>query len=305
MLGSDHEERRAEQRVGARGEDRLGSRSSSSTRKRICCALGTADPVALDRLRALGPLAAGRQVVLEQLVRVGGRLEEPLRHVPQSRRARRSARSGRATMYSFAITVWSFGHQLTGASLAVGEPVLEELQEQPLRPAVETRVRATRPRGSQSIAQPRRFICARMVAMFRSVISRGWPPSRDGGVLRRQSEGRPSPSGARRSQPLRRRTCVIYVAHRVVEDVAHVHAVAGRVRQHLELGPQCRSSTGCPGSGFGTWKACCVLPDALPLRPRSPAVRTGPSASRYEKASRERGRGSSARLSPRGSPCAR
>ncbi len=81
VLGREDEEGGAEERVGARGEDR-DVVSGLLDAEEDLGALGAADPVALDRLRPLGPEAAFGQVVLEQLVGVGGRPHVPLRHVP-------------------------------------------------------------------------------------------------------------------------------------------------------------------------------------------------------------------------------
>ena len=135
MLWGDHEERRAEERVGPGGkhwdvgvelldpEDDLG-------------ALATTDPVALDRLRALGPLASRRQVVLEQLVGIGGDLHEPLLHVPRldQRTAPPAAAVDDVLVRENRLVVRA---PVDGSRLPVGEPALEELEEQPLRPAVE------------------------------------------------------------------------------------------------------------------------------------------------------------------------
>ena len=112
-LGREHEERRAEQRVGPSRED------------------GDVEVELLDAEEHLGALGAPDPVVWIFFVRSGqsivarssssasaydGDLEEPLRHVP--RLDDRAAPPQRPSITcSFASTVWSFGHQLTGASL--------------------------------------------------------------------------------------------------------------------------------------------------------------------------------------------
>ena len=262
MLGRDDEEGRAEQRVRARREDRDVEVEVVDAEEDLG-ALGAADPVALDRLRPLRPLAAGRQLVLEQLVGVRGRLEEPLRHVPQL--------DERAAALAVAVDdVLVRDHRLVVRApvdrrfLPVREPFLVELQEQPLRPAVEARV----VRGDLAVpvdrpAEPLHLRAdggdvplgdlARMAALA------------DRRVLGRQAER--VPAHRAHDPPAAAAADVrLDVAHRVVEDVAHVHAVAGRVRQHLELVPVAVVRAASPGSGFVDVEGLRVLPDALPLR---------------------------------------
>ena len=136
MLRRDDEERRAEQRVGPRREDR---RCRRRARRR---GRGSRRP----RERPI-------QLRWIAFVRSG--------HSPPGGRSNSSSSSAYAvvlknhcvmfrssttapqrsqcpsTTYSFAITVWSFGHQLTGASCRYARPCSKKLQEQPLRPAVE------------------------------------------------------------------------------------------------------------------------------------------------------------------------
>ena len=75
VLGRHHEERRAEERVGAGGEDWV-VRSQRLTSEHHLGALGPPDPVALHRDHVLGPVH-GLEVV-QQAVRVVGDPEEPL-----------------------------------------------------------------------------------------------------------------------------------------------------------------------------------------------------------------------------------
>ena len=233
MLRRDDEERRAEQRVGARREDRQVEVEIVDAEEDLR-ALGAADPVALDRLRPLGPLAAGRQVVLEQLVGVRGRLEEPLRHVAQL--------DERAAALAVAVDdVLVRDHGLVVRApvdrrlLPVRESLLEELEEQPLRPAVELRVGrrdlavpVDRPAEPLHLRPDRRDVALGDLARMAALADRG--------VLRGQAERvpahRPQHAPAAAAADVR-----LDVPHRVVEDVPHVDAVAGRVRQHLELVP--------------------------------------------------------------------
>ena len=115
VLRREHEERRAEERVGPRREDRDRRSSELLDPEDDLGALGAADPVALHRQDALGPGLEQAHLV-EQLVGVGGDAEEPLLEAPRSTSAPQRSQRPSITC-SFASTVWSFGHQLTGASL--------------------------------------------------------------------------------------------------------------------------------------------------------------------------------------------
>ena len=79
MLGREHEERRAEQRVGPRREDGDVLAELLDPEEDLA-ALGAADPVALHRQHALGPRLEQRHLV-EQPVGVVGDLEDPLLEV--------------------------------------------------------------------------------------------------------------------------------------------------------------------------------------------------------------------------------
>jgi len=97
-----------------------------------------------------------------------------------------------------------------------------------------------------------------MFTMLRSVISRGC------GVLGGQSERVPAhwPQHAGAVAAVKVRDDV---SHRVVEDVPHVQAVRGRVRQHLELVPAPVVER-LAGRGIRDVEGPRFLPDALPLR---------------------------------------
>src|SRR5205823_13015313 len=93
-------------------------------------ALRAADPVALNRDRALGPVE--QRVIVEQRIRVGGDAEEPLLHLA-------SLDEGAATLAVAVDHLLVREHGLVVRApvdrglLAVCEPFLEELQEEPLR----------------------------------------------------------------------------------------------------------------------------------------------------------------------------
>ena len=135
MLRRQHEERRAEQRVRPRREDGHVLVQLVDAKEDLR-ALRATDPVALDRLRPLRPLAALGQVVLEQLVCVVRDLEEPLLEVPRLHLCS-------ATLAVAVDDVLVRDDRLVVRApvdrrrLPVREAALEELQEQPLRPAVE------------------------------------------------------------------------------------------------------------------------------------------------------------------------
>ncbi len=187
MLRREHEERRTEERVGAGGEDGDVDVQLLDPEDDFG-ALRASDPVPLHRQHVLGPGLQQAHLV-EQPVGVGGDAEEPLLEAP-------ALDLGPAALAAPVDHLLVRQHRLVvGAPvdrrlLPVGEALLEELEEEPLGPAVVGRVlRATTSR-SQSIAQPMRRICSRMAAMFRSVTTRGWPPSR----MAAFSAGRPKAS---------------------------------------------------------------------------------------------------------------
>jgi hypothetical protein len=132
MLGGQHHERGAPQRVWARGKD--DDRVALLGLKGDLGALTLANPVGLQRLDALGPIQAR---IVQQLVRVSRRLKEPLIEVLLD--------DGRAA--AFAVTIFT-PHLLTGqgrvalgtkvdrGELAISQPLFVQLQKEPLRPFV-------------------------------------------------------------------------------------------------------------------------------------------------------------------------
>jgi hypothetical protein len=143
---------------------------------------------------------------------------------------------------------------------AVHEPLLEELQEEPLRPAVVGRL----VRGDDALPVDRPPHAAHLVRDRRDVplgdLERVTAFA-DGGVLGRQAEG----VEAHRAQHLVTGPPTEVrddVTHGVVEDVPHVQ-LPGRVREHLE---HVEARLVVPGLRVARVEGLLVLPDGLPLR---------------------------------------
>ena len=240
-------------------------------------ALRAADPVALDRLRPLRPV--DQLQVLQQLVRVGRDAEEPLLHVHHDD----------LCAAPLAVPV---DHVLVGDDgLVVRAPVdgrlppvrkarLEELQEEPLRPAVVLRlvcadlaIPVDHPAQPAHLAADVLDVALDDLARMAALANRG--------VLSRQTEGVPT----HRAQDVPAVSAPVMredVAQCVVEDVTHVQR-AGRVRQHLE-------HVELPlrlGSGLGVRgiEGPLGLPDRLPFRLDCLRVVLVHTASGYKKAS--------------------
>ena len=276
VLRREHEERGAEQRVRPRREDGNVDVQLLVAEQHLR-PLGAPDPVALDRLRLLGPVDQSQ--VVEQLVGVRGDPEEPLHHVPRD--------DGRPAALAPAVD-----HVLVGDDrlvlrapvdrrlLPVGQPGLEELQEQPLRPAVVLDL----VRGRLAVPVDHPAQAPHLGSDVRDVplddLAR-MPALADRGVLGGQAErveahrAHHAPAGA---PPVMRD----HVAQRVVEDVPHVQRPGG-VREHLEhvelplrLGP---------GLGVRGVEGPFGLPDLLPLLLDCVGSYVSMSASGYKKAS--------------------
>ena len=135
VLGGEHHERHAVQGVRARGEDADLIRAVGGGRlegEGRLGALGAADPVALHELDVLRPRHVG---VVEELVGVVGDAEEPLLH--------RALLDEVARALACAVEDLLVGEHgvagrapVDGGAVAVGQALLEELEEPPLRPAV-------------------------------------------------------------------------------------------------------------------------------------------------------------------------
>ncbi len=282
VLRSEHEERRAVERVGTRREDgdvlvELGDPELDLG------ALRAADPVALHRLDAVGPLDLLQ--VVEQFVGVRRRLEEPLVEVLRHD-------LGAAVLAAPVVHLLVRQHDLVdrapldGRALPVREPRAEQLQEEPLVPAVVLGlVGRDQAIPVESPAHPlhRRDDVRDVAVDDRARV----PALADRGVLGGQAE-RVEAHRMHHVHAVPPAEPREDVADRVDEDVPHVQR-PGRVRPHLEhvalvapvrLRLRIRDVEGP-----------CVLPDALPLRlDRLRVVPFHPS-SRDKKASRKRGRG--------------
>ena len=201
VLGREHEERRAVQRVRPRREDGDVLVELLDAEEDLR-ALRTADPVALAGLDRLGPV--DRVEVVEQRLRVVGDAEEPLLHEARLDLARRSARSGRRQHLLVREHRLVVGAPLDRCGLPVGEPALVELQELPLLPAVVLGlVRRERARPVVRPADP-----AHRARDVRDVALRGLPRDGTPSRIAAFSAGSPNesnPCGWRTRMPLRAR----------------------------------------------------------------------------------------------------
>ena len=227
VLGRHHEEGRAEQRVGTGREDGVVD-AQLFAGERDLGALGASDPVALHRDDVLGPVD-GRQVV-EQPVGVVGDAEEPLLEL--ARLDRRAAALAAAVDH---LLVGQHRRVLRApvdrGLLAVGQPALEEAQEQPLRPAVVARVARRELARPVERDAPLAELALELGDRLRGRVARVLA-GLDRMVLGRQAEC----VVADRVQHLSPRAAVEVrdrVADRVVLQVPHVR-LARRVGQHLE-----------------------------------------------------------------------
>ena len=136
VLGGHDEERRAEERVRPRGEDRVVDPQLLVAEGDLR-ALRAPDPVALHRLDVRGPLD-GVEVV-EQAVGVVGDAEEPLLELADLDEvaAALAAPVDDLLVGEDGLVV---GAPLDGGLAAIGQAALEELEEDPLRPAVVARL---------------------------------------------------------------------------------------------------------------------------------------------------------------------
>ncbi len=253
VLGRHHEERRAEQRVRARGEDRVVD-AQVGTLERHLGALGAADPVALHALDVRRPL--DRVEVVEQAVGVVGDAEEPLLEL-----ARLDQRPAALAAPVDHLLVGQHGRVLRTPVdrrlLAVGEAALEQLQEDPLGPAVVARlargelarpVDRDPPRAERLLERGDRLRgrLARVLAGLDRVVL--------GGQAERVVAHRVQHAAAGAAVEVRDG-----VADRVVLQVPHVR-LAARVGQHLE-----HVRAGRAVAVVGDLPRALALPDRLPL----------------------------------------
>ena len=229
MLRREDHVGRAEQRVRPRREhaDRFAADGEIDFR-----AFALADPVALHFLDALGPVEAVE--VRQQPLGVRGDLEHPLAH-----RAALHAEALRAPFLDLFVRQHGaeVGAPVHGQLALIGQPALEELQENPLRPAhvvfVRRRDLAVPVVGKAQhleLAAERRDVLvgdlARMVAGL------------DGVLLRRQAE-RVVAHRVQDVEALHPLEARLDVRGRVALRMPHVQARAAGIRkhvQHVELG---------------------------------------------------------------------
>ncbi len=253
VLGRHHEEGRAEQRVRTGREDgvvdahlRVGERDLG--------ALGAADPVALHRDHVLRPV--DRREIVEQAVGVVGDAEEPLLELAQL--------DGGAAALAGAVDDLLVGQHggvlgtpVDRGLLAVGQPALEELQEDPLGPAVVARLV-----GAELTRPVDRDAPGAELAL--EGLDRGLGGDArvhaglDRVVLGRQAEGvvahRVQDAHAVATAEMRDR-----VSDRVVLQMPHV-GLARRVREHLEHIGARRAVV-----LVGDFPGALAFPDRLPL----------------------------------------
>ena len=254
MLGGHDEERRAEERVRPRREDRVVDPQLLVAEGDLR-ALRAPDPVALHRLDVRGPL--DRVEVVEQAVGVVGDAEEPLlelAHLDEVA-ATLAAPVDDLLVGEDGLVV---GAPLDGRLAAIGQAALEELEEDPLRPAVVARL------VGPELARPvdRDPPLAELpleggdggVGRLARVLS-----GADRVVLGRQAEGvvahRMQHAHSLAAAEVRDR-----VADRVVLQVADVGLAAG-IGQHLE-----HVGLLAPIGLVGHLPRALVVPDALPAR---------------------------------------
>ncbi len=232
------------------------SRSSSSTRKRISAP--SERPI---QFVWIFFVRSGQSIVwqvVEQLVGVRRDLEEPLRHVPR-------LDDGAAAPALPVDDVLVREHGLVVRApvdrrlLAIDQAFLQELQEQPLRPAVVGRLvrrhlalPVDRPAHAPHLTRDRGDVALGDLERVAALADR------------RVLGGQPERVEAHRAQHLVAAAAPEMrddVAHRVVEDVPHVQ-LPGRVREHLEL-VEARALV--PGRGVVDVEGLLVLPHLLPL----------------------------------------
>ena len=232
VLGREHHVGGAEERVAAGGVDGdlLGGGSAAAQDAEIHQrARGLADPVALHLLDALGPVE--RVEPREQALRVGGDLQHPLAH--------RTADHG--VVAAFGASVDHFlvrkhraerGAPVHRHLRHVGESLLVELLEDPLRPLVVLRV------GGVHLAVPvvRETEGADLLAEAVHVLLRGDRGVRarlHGVLLGGEAKGVPA-HRVQHVEALHALVAAEDVGRRIAFRMAHVQARAARVWEHVE-----------------------------------------------------------------------
>ncbi len=259
VLGGEDEEGGAEEGVGAGGEDGEVEADLLAAEGHLG-ALGAADPVALHRDHVLGP-GLEQLEVGEQALGVVGDLEEPLLELALHDRGAAALAAavddllvGEHGGVHGAPLNWSLG--------AVGEAVLEELQEDPLRPAV------VLGRVGRQFARPvDRDPPLAELALEGGDRALGRHPRRltglDRVVLRRQAEGVVA-HRVNNLEAIATAEVGDRVAHRVALEVADV-GLPRRVGQHLQHVGLRLGLVVSRLAGIGDLPGLLVSPDLLPL----------------------------------------
>ena len=189
----------------------------------------TADPVGLHLLHALGP-AVELVEVIEQLLRVVGDLEVPLREVALLDSA------VAAPAFAFRDLLVCENGLAVGAPVhrrlaALDKPALPELQEDPLAPTIVLGV-ARNDRAVPIVGQAHALEGRLLRLDVRVRPLRRVAVVLDSGVLGRQTESIP-PHGVKHIEAAHLRVTGDHVADRIVAHVPHVD-VARRIGEHLE-----------------------------------------------------------------------
>ena len=233
VIGRDRQERRAEQRIGTRGEDLddldAFRRGTGDRREADEQSLRAPDPVRLHQADFVGP-ALERVERIEQLLRVGGDLEHPFGLL-----ALLDERAGAPAAAVDHLFVREHGAvyrvPIHLPRLAIDEPRREHVEEELLLLVVIFEI------ASGELAGPveRQAHALELVAHRRDIVVGpfgGMDAALDGRVLGRQAEGVPA-HGVEHIVALGAHVAGDHVAHRVVPDMAHMDA-AGRVWEHFQ-----------------------------------------------------------------------
>ena len=230
MLGREHEIRRAEDRVRTRREDHHRRGIALGDREGDLRAFRAAEPVALGALRGLRPVDPLE--VVQQTLGVVRDAEEPL--LEQSLLDARAAPLAQPILH---LLVGEHGLVVRAPVdrrlPLVGEPLLEQLQEDPLRPLVVRRV------GGRQLMLPVDHethapqLAAEVLDVLRNEPHRV-PAHLQGVVLRVDPEGVEA-NRLEHAVPLQPLKSSMDVGAREREDVPDVQPLGRRVRKHHQL----------------------------------------------------------------------
>ena len=233
VLGREQEERAAEERVGARGEDGdLGVRRLArgvAEGEVHLGALGAADPVGLHLLHALGPAGQLLEVV-KQLLRVGGDLDVPLLEVALLHLgvAAPAVALGHLLIGEHGLAL---GTPVDGVLLAVDEPALPQLLEDPLAPLVVVGLAGLH-HAVEVVGEAHALHGGERLVHVLVGPGRSLGVVLDGRVLGRQAEGVEA-DGVQHIEAAHAGLARHGVADGVVARMSHVQVARG-VREHLE-----------------------------------------------------------------------